>query len=87
MDLLKTYFRVLQKETELVAARYGWDRALLSSGFLTDLVPGLIMGYLFFSFSTLNPLHLLVLPPSPPPFFFCLLVAQFSPHTGSVSCN
>jgi hypothetical protein len=47
VDIIKTYFDVFLKEVLVVAQRHGWMNALGGSGFLTDLIPGVVMSLLF----------------------------------------
>lgn len=40
-------FQVLVREVSIVAHRHGWGAAIGSNAFITDLVPGIVMGLLF----------------------------------------
>lgn len=42
MDFLGLYFQVFLKEINVVRSEHGLGKALLSSAFLTDLVPGIV---------------------------------------------
>jgi len=53
-DVMKMYMSVLFKETEIVAGRHGGlQAALMTEGFFTDLVPGLVMSVIFAQLSAL----------------------------------
>merc|ERR1711994_875417 len=43
MDMIKSYFNVLQEEAMIVYGRYGIQKAFFSSAFVTSFVPGLVM--------------------------------------------
>jgi len=47
MDFIGLYFRVFLKEVNVVRKEHGLAKALLSNAFLTDLVPGIVMFFLF----------------------------------------
>eukprot|EP00026_Physarum_polycephalum_P000921 Phypoly_transcript_00922.p1 GENE.Phypoly_transcript_00922~~Phypoly_transcript_00922.p1 ORF type:complete len:1281 (-),score=247.58 Phypoly_transcript_00922:48-3377(-) len=56
MRFISLYFQVLMKEVGIVQAKHGIAKALFSNAFLTDLVPGLVMFFIFLQ------LQLLALP-------------------------
>lgn len=47
MDMLKTYFKVLYQEFKIVQEKHGFRKAALSTAFLTDVIPGIVMGMMF----------------------------------------
>lgn len=53
METLGLYFQILGKETSIVHRKMGVDKALLSSAFLTDLIPGVVMTLLLGQLSAL----------------------------------
>jgi hypothetical protein len=51
---METYFKVLQQATAAVAARHGgYQAAVACEGFLTDFIPGIVMGAVFAQMSLL----------------------------------
>ena len=56
MKFIGLYFDVLFKEMKIVQSEYGFAKALLSNAFLTDIIPGIVMFFLF------GQLQLLALP-------------------------
>ena len=47
MDMIKSYFNVLQEEAMIVYGRYGIQKAFLSGAFVTSFVPGIVMLLLY----------------------------------------
>jgi hypothetical protein len=47
MDMLKSYFTVLQEEALIVYDKYGIQNAFLSGAFITSFVPGIVMLLLY----------------------------------------
>jgi hypothetical protein len=56
MKFVGLYFQVLFKEIKIVQSEHGFAKALLSNAFLTDIIPGIVMFFLF------GQLQLLALP-------------------------
>ncbi len=46
IEIMKTYFRTLAKESSIVLNKYGFARAFASTAFVTDIVPGVVMSFL-----------------------------------------
>lgn len=47
VDFMRNYFQVLAKEAGIVSKFHGTKKAFCGLGFITSLVPGIIMSYLF----------------------------------------
>ena len=47
MDMIKSYFTVLQEEAMIVYGKYGIQKAILSGAFVTSFVPGITMLLLY----------------------------------------
>ena len=47
MDMLKSYFNVLQEEAMIVYDKYGIQKAFLSGAFITSFIPGIVMLLLY----------------------------------------
>lgn len=47
MEFLECYFKTLKKQCEIVRQKYGYIAAYSSLAFVTDLIPGIVMSFLF----------------------------------------
>eukprot|EP00927_Polykrikos_kofoidii_P039712 TRINITY_DN34044_c0_g1_i1.p1 TRINITY_DN34044_c0_g1~~TRINITY_DN34044_c0_g1_i1.p1 ORF type:complete len:1636 (-),score=267.52 TRINITY_DN34044_c0_g1_i1:22-4929(-) len=54
LQLMGTYFSVLLQEVKVVMRKHGIGQALASEGFMTSLVPGIVMGFGFASLQALS---------------------------------
>jgi len=60
--ILQTYFSVLGQQCQIVSQKYGLATAFASSAFVTDLVPGIVMGWIFAQMSLFAKPLLMALP-------------------------